>query len=74
VSVLFRARPFVSGTTAAVNEVGGNQTAGSQRRNEMKVNSISGFTCYVEELAKTAEFYEAIGFRAGKQALVSSRR
>jgi hypothetical protein len=34
----------------------------------------SGFTCYVAELAKTAEFYEAIGFRAGKQALVSSRR
>jgi catechol 2,3-dioxygenase-like lactoylglutathione lyase family enzyme len=33
----------------------------------MKVNSISGITCYVEDLARTAEFYEAIGFRAGKQ-------
>jgi catechol 2,3-dioxygenase-like lactoylglutathione lyase family enzyme len=33
----------------------------------MKPNSISGFTCYVEDLARTAEFYEAIGFRAGKQ-------
>jgi catechol 2,3-dioxygenase-like lactoylglutathione lyase family enzyme len=33
----------------------------------MKVNSISGFTCYVEDLARTAEFYEAIGFRPGKQ-------
>jgi hypothetical protein len=52
VSVLFRARPFVSWTTAAENEVGGKQTAGLQRRNEMKVNSISGFTCYVDGLAK----------------------
>jgi catechol 2,3-dioxygenase-like lactoylglutathione lyase family enzyme len=33
----------------------------------MKPNSISGFTCYVEDLARTAEFYEAIGFRPGKQ-------
>jgi catechol 2,3-dioxygenase-like lactoylglutathione lyase family enzyme len=33
----------------------------------MKLNSISGITCYVEDLAKTADFYEAIGFRAGKQ-------
>src|SRR5918992_3261276 len=33
----------------------------------MKVNSISGFVCYVEDLARTAEFYEAIGFRPGKQ-------
>jgi catechol 2,3-dioxygenase-like lactoylglutathione lyase family enzyme len=33
----------------------------------MKPNSISGFTCYVEDLARTAEFYEALGFRAGKQ-------
>jgi catechol 2,3-dioxygenase-like lactoylglutathione lyase family enzyme len=32
----------------------------------MKVNSISGITCYVEDLARTAEFYEAIGFRRGK--------
>jgi catechol 2,3-dioxygenase-like lactoylglutathione lyase family enzyme len=33
----------------------------------MKVNSISGITCYVEDLARTAEFYETIGFRRGKQ-------
>jgi catechol 2,3-dioxygenase-like lactoylglutathione lyase family enzyme len=33
----------------------------------MKLNSISGITCYVEDLARTAEFYEAIGFRPGKQ-------
>jgi catechol 2,3-dioxygenase-like lactoylglutathione lyase family enzyme len=33
----------------------------------MKPNSISGITCYVEDLAKTAEFYEALGFRRGKE-------
>jgi predicted lactoylglutathione lyase len=33
----------------------------------MKVNSISGINCYVEDLSRTAEFYEAIGFRRGKQ-------
>ncbi len=33
----------------------------------MKVNSISGITCYVEDLPRTAEFYEAIGFRRGKE-------
>jgi catechol 2,3-dioxygenase-like lactoylglutathione lyase family enzyme len=33
----------------------------------MKVDSISGITCYVEDLSKTAEFYEAIGFRRGKE-------
>jgi len=33
----------------------------------MKVNSISGITCYVKDLSKTAEFYEAIGFRRGKE-------
>jgi catechol 2,3-dioxygenase-like lactoylglutathione lyase family enzyme len=33
----------------------------------MKVNSISGVTCYVEDLQRTAEFYEAIGFRRGKE-------
>jgi catechol 2,3-dioxygenase-like lactoylglutathione lyase family enzyme len=32
----------------------------------MKVNSISGLTCYVKDLAKTGEFYEALGFRRGK--------
>jgi catechol 2,3-dioxygenase-like lactoylglutathione lyase family enzyme len=33
----------------------------------MKVNSISGITCYVADLSRTAEFYEAIGFRRGKE-------
>jgi catechol 2,3-dioxygenase-like lactoylglutathione lyase family enzyme len=33
----------------------------------MKVNSISGITCYVKDLSKTGEFYEAIGFRRGKE-------
>jgi catechol 2,3-dioxygenase-like lactoylglutathione lyase family enzyme len=33
----------------------------------MKVNSISGITCDVEDLSRTAEFYEAIGFRRGKE-------
>jgi catechol 2,3-dioxygenase-like lactoylglutathione lyase family enzyme len=33
----------------------------------MKVNSISGLTCYVKDVAKTGEFYEALGFRRGKE-------
>jgi catechol 2,3-dioxygenase-like lactoylglutathione lyase family enzyme len=33
----------------------------------MKVNSISGITCHVEDLARAAEFYETIGFRKGKE-------
>jgi catechol 2,3-dioxygenase-like lactoylglutathione lyase family enzyme len=33
----------------------------------MKPNSISGITCYVKDLSETAEFYEAIGFRRGKE-------
>jgi catechol 2,3-dioxygenase-like lactoylglutathione lyase family enzyme len=33
----------------------------------MKPNSISGITCYVKDLSKTAEFYEALGFRRGKE-------
>ena len=33
----------------------------------MNVNSISGLTCYVKDLARTAEFYETIGFRRGKE-------
>src|ERR671918_2639142 len=37
------------------------------REIEMKVNSISGITCYVQDLARTAEFYETIGFRRGKE-------
>jgi catechol 2,3-dioxygenase-like lactoylglutathione lyase family enzyme len=33
----------------------------------MKPNSISGLTYYVEDLARTAAFYETIGFRRGKE-------
>jgi catechol 2,3-dioxygenase-like lactoylglutathione lyase family enzyme len=33
----------------------------------MKPNSISGITCYVKDLSKSAEFYEALGFRRGKE-------
>jgi catechol 2,3-dioxygenase-like lactoylglutathione lyase family enzyme len=33
----------------------------------MKVNSISGITCHVDDLARAAEFYETIGFRRGKE-------
>jgi predicted enzyme related to lactoylglutathione lyase len=33
----------------------------------MKVNSISGLHCHVADLEKTAEFYEKIGFRRGKE-------
>jgi catechol 2,3-dioxygenase-like lactoylglutathione lyase family enzyme len=32
----------------------------------MKPNSIAGLTYHVEDLSRTAEFYEAIGFRRGK--------
>lgn len=33
----------------------------------MKPNSISGVSCYVEDLSTTSKFYEALGFRRGKQ-------
>jgi hypothetical protein len=33
----------------------------------MKVNSISGITRQVEDLARTAGFYETIGFRRGRE-------
>jgi catechol 2,3-dioxygenase-like lactoylglutathione lyase family enzyme len=33
----------------------------------MKVDSISGITCYVKDVSETAEFYEALGFRRGKE-------
>lgn len=33
----------------------------------MKLSSISGLHCHVQDLARTADFYEAIGFRRGKQ-------
>jgi catechol 2,3-dioxygenase-like lactoylglutathione lyase family enzyme len=32
----------------------------------MKLNSISGINYEVRDLARTAEFYEALGFRRGK--------
>jgi catechol 2,3-dioxygenase-like lactoylglutathione lyase family enzyme len=35
----------------------------------VKVTSISGLTCYVKDLARTAEFYETLGFRRGKEEL-----
>jgi catechol 2,3-dioxygenase-like lactoylglutathione lyase family enzyme len=34
---------------------------------DMKLNSISGINCYVQDLSRTAEFYEALGFRRGKE-------
>jgi catechol 2,3-dioxygenase-like lactoylglutathione lyase family enzyme len=33
----------------------------------MKVDSISGIVCHVEDLARAAKFYETIGFRRGKE-------
>jgi catechol 2,3-dioxygenase-like lactoylglutathione lyase family enzyme len=33
----------------------------------MKINSISGIHAYVQDLSRTAKFYEAIGFRRGKE-------
>jgi catechol 2,3-dioxygenase-like lactoylglutathione lyase family enzyme len=33
----------------------------------MKLNSISGINCHVRDLSRTAEFYEALGFRRGKE-------
>jgi catechol 2,3-dioxygenase-like lactoylglutathione lyase family enzyme len=33
----------------------------------MKPNSISGITYDVEDLSSTAEFYETLGFRRGKE-------
>jgi catechol 2,3-dioxygenase-like lactoylglutathione lyase family enzyme len=33
----------------------------------MKLNSISGIHCYVQDLSRTAAFYEALGFRRGKE-------
>jgi catechol 2,3-dioxygenase-like lactoylglutathione lyase family enzyme len=33
----------------------------------MKLNSVSGVTFYVKDLEKTTAFYEALGFRIGKQ-------
>lgn len=33
----------------------------------MKVNSISGVLCYANDLDRTQQFYEALGFRIGKR-------
>jgi len=35
---------------------------------KLKLNSISGITCYVKDLHRTAEFYETLGFRRGNEA------
>src|SRR5687768_6131593 len=40
---------------------------GDRRSIKMKLNSISGITCLVNDIQKTCEFYEALGFRVGKQ-------
>ncbi len=34
---------------------------------DIKVNSISGVTYHVQDLDRTGEFYEALGFRRGKE-------
>jgi catechol 2,3-dioxygenase-like lactoylglutathione lyase family enzyme len=33
----------------------------------MKIKSVSGFTCYVKNLNKTAKFYETLGFEIRKR-------
>jgi uncharacterized glyoxalase superfamily protein PhnB len=33
----------------------------------MKIKSVSGITCYVKNLNKTAKFYEALGFEIKKR-------
>lgn len=33
----------------------------------MKIKSVSGITCYVKDLTKTIQFYEALGFETKKQ-------
>ena len=33
----------------------------------MKIKSVSGFTCHVKNLNKTASFYEGLGFEARKK-------
>jgi catechol 2,3-dioxygenase-like lactoylglutathione lyase family enzyme len=33
----------------------------------MKINSISGVSCFASDLDRTAEFYEALGFHLGKR-------
>ena len=33
----------------------------------MKIKSVSGVTCYVKDLGKTADFYETLGFEIKKR-------
>jgi len=33
----------------------------------MDLKSVSGFTCYVKDIKKTADFYKALGFKLEKQ-------
>ncbi len=33
----------------------------------MKLNSIAGISCLVKDISRTAAFYDALGFRIGKQ-------
>ena len=33
----------------------------------MKINSVSGITYHVRDLARSAEFYESLGFRKGAE-------
>lgn len=33
----------------------------------MKIKSVSGFTCYIKNLDKTAKFYETLGFEIKKR-------
>jgi catechol 2,3-dioxygenase-like lactoylglutathione lyase family enzyme len=33
----------------------------------MKIKSVSGITCYVKNLSKTAKFYETLGFKIRKR-------
>jgi hypothetical protein len=68
--VSISARPFVSrprSNTRSIRSAEALRHKQPEEKNEMKVNSISGITCYVRDLSKTAEFYEAIGFRRGKE-------
>jgi catechol 2,3-dioxygenase-like lactoylglutathione lyase family enzyme len=39
----------------------------ARSKTEIKPNSISGVSYYVKDLSKTAKFYEALGFRRGKE-------
>jgi hypothetical protein len=40
----------------------------------MKIKSVSGITCYVKNLNKTAKFYETLGFDIRKREATTSPR